>query len=173
MAESWKFCSEEGQTISLHDHCITKTEEVGADLVLYFTDDGFDVEKENPCNPTGRHRNTGPAALVLKNWRFLDGAFYRNCYELWPDGTKRELPEVPLTKEMFLGGGMSIEVLAHDWKPETGVLSLDADGGLYCDEPDIPDGPEGFMTLELYAERLLFCWNDLPEDAWFQERGET
>ena len=89
MAESWKFCSEEGQTISLHDHWISKVDQVGEDLMLHFSSDGFDVTKDNPLNPTGRHRNTGPA---------------------------------------------------------------------------------GFIMLELYAQQVLFCWNDLPRDAWFQEQ---
>jgi hypothetical protein len=88
MADKWKFVSEDGETISLHDHCITSVEEIGTDLILHFTDDGFDVTKDNPLNPTGRHRNAGLA---------------------------------------------------------------------------------GFIMLELYAQRVLFCWNDLPRDAWFQD----
>lgn len=88
MADKWKFVSETWETISLHDHCITSVEEIGTDLILHFTDDGFDVTKDNPLNPTGRHRNTGLA---------------------------------------------------------------------------------GFIVLELYAQRVLFCWNDLPRDAWFQD----
>ena len=89
MAGGWKFVSEDEGSISLHDHWISRVDQVGEDLMLHFSSDGFDVTKDNPLNPTGRHRNTGPA---------------------------------------------------------------------------------GFIVLELYAQRLLFCWNDLPRDAWFQER---
>ena len=51
------------------------------------------------------------------------------------------------------------------------MFHLDGDGGVYCEDSDARDGPEGFIVLELYAERLLFCWNDLPQDAWFQNNG--
>ena len=88
MVGGWKFVSEDERSISLHDHWISKVDQVGEDLMLHFSSDGFDVTKDNPLNPTGRHRNTGPA---------------------------------------------------------------------------------GFIVLELYAQRVLFCWNDLPRDAWFQD----
>ena len=169
MTKDWRFVSEEAETISLHDHCITSVEEDGPDLILRFDEDGFDVTKDNSLDPTGRHRNTGPAAIVLKNWRFLDGAFDRDCYQHWPDGRNEYLPERPLTREIFLSDAFEMEVLDHNWNLESGVFHLDGDGGIYYDDPNAPDGPRGFIELELHAERVLFCWNDLPRDAWFQD----
>ena len=169
MTGSWKFVSETWETISLHDHCITRAEEIGPDLALHFDGDGFDVTKDNPLNPTGRHRNTGPAAIVLKNWRFLEGAFNRDVEVHCPDGTRYYLSEEPLTKVQLLSGVLEAEVLDHSWDPESGVFRLDGDGGVYYEDPDTPDGPEGFIVLKLYAQRVLFCWNELPRDAWFQD----
>ena len=51
MADKWKFVSEDGETISLHDHCITSVEEDGPDLILRFDEDGFDVTKDTPLIP--------------------------------------------------------------------------------------------------------------------------
>ena len=169
MADKWKFVSEDGETLSLHDHCITRAEEIGPDLALHFDGDGFDVTKDNPLNPTGRHRNTGPAAIVLKNWRFIDGALDRGVEVNYPNGTRYSLPEKPLTRELLLSGAFEAGVLEHDWSPESGVFHLDGDGGVYYEGSETPDGPAGFIVLELYAQRVLFCWNDLPRDAWFQD----
>ena len=169
MENGWKFVSEDAETIPLHDHLISAVEERGPDLVLHFSKDGFDVTKDNPLNPTGRHRNTGPAAIVLKGWRLLEGAFDRDVEVNYPDGTRRCLPEKPLTREQLLSGAFEAGVLDHGWNPESGVFRLDGDGGVYSADPGAPDGPEGFIVLELHAERVLFCWNELPRDAWFQD----
>ena len=169
MSGGWKFMSEDAETISLHDHRMTSVEESGPDLVLHFDRDGFDVARDNALNPTGRHLNTGPAAIILKHWRFLDGVFDRYVEVTCPDGTRYLCPETPLTREMFVSGAFAAEVLDHGWNSESGMLRLDGDGGIYYGDPDTPDGPEGFITLDLYAERVLFCWNSLPRDAWFQD----
>lgn len=166
MENRWKFVSEDAETISLHDHGISSVEERGPDLVLHCSEGGFDVTKDNPLNPTGRHRNTGPAAIVLKNWRFLEGVFDRDVEVHCPDGTRYSLPEKPLTSEQLLSGAFEVEVLDFNWDQESGVLHLDGDGGVYDGDSE---GPGGFIVLELYAERLLFCWNELPRDAWFQD----
>ena len=163
MESRWKFVSEDAETISLHDHCITSVEEGGPDLALHFSEGGFDVTKDSPLNPTGRHRSTGPAAVVLKNWRFIEGAFNRDVEVNCPDGTRYFLPEEPLTRQLLLSGAFEAEVLEFDWDRASGTFRLYGDGGV-CD-----DGPDGFIVLELYAERVLFCWNGLPRDAWFQD----
>ena len=168
MTNHWTCVSEDAGTISLHDHRISRVEEAGANLIFAF-ESGFDVTKDNSLNPTGRHRNTDPAAIILEGWQFIEGAFNRSVEVHYPDGTRRRLPEKPLSKELFLSGAFEVEVLDFDWTPETGAFHLDGDGGIYYDEPDTPDGPVRFVTLDLYVERLLFCWNDLPRDAWFQD----
>ena len=166
VTERWKFVSEDADTISLHDCYIDRVEEAGMDLILHF-DEGFDVTNDNPLNPTGRHRNTGPAAIILKNWRFLEGTFNRDVKVSFPDGTQYYLPEEPLNQEQL--AAFSAEVLDFGWNPETGEFRMDGDGGIYYDDPDIPDGSVGFVVLRLCAAQALFCWNDLPRDAWFQD----
>ena len=170
MLDHWKFVSEEWETISLHDHSITSVEEAGPDLILRFDDDGFDVTRDNSLNPTGRHRNTGPAALVLKNWGWKEGAFGPNCFRVIPldNGQKQyiPLPVVPITREQFLHE-LELEVLDFTWEQEKPLVTLEGNG--YMDPP--PPGSEtGFVTVLLSCSQLSFCWNDLPEDAWFQER---
>ena len=162
----WSFVSGGWKTVSLHDHCVTRTEEVGPDLVLHFEEDGFDITRDDPLNPTGRHRNTGPAAVVLKHWRWERGAFGPNCFrEVRLDNGEKEyipLPVVPISKNQFLQG-LELEVLDFTW--EEGALTLE--GSVF---PDPPPGSEtGFVEIVLSGQRLLFCWNELPRDAWFQD----
>lgn len=170
MTGSWKFVSETWETISLHDHCITSVEEIGTDLILHFTDDGFDVTKDTPLNPTGRHRNTGPAALILKNWCWKEGAFGSNCFQVISlDNGQKEyipLPVVLITREQFLRD-LELEVLAFTWEREKSLVTLEGNG--YMDPP-LSGSEDGFVTVLLSCNRLLFCWNDLPRDAWFQEQ---
>lgn len=161
--------SEEAETISLHDHVITSAEESGPDLVLRFDGGGFDVTKDNPLNPTGRHRNTGPAAVILKNWGWQEGAFGPNCFRIirLDNGQEQRipLPIVPIAREQFLHG-LELEVLGFTWEREKGLLTLDGDGSL---DPPPPGSEDGFVEITLSCDRLLFCWNDLPQDAWFQD----
>lgn len=163
----WSFVSEGWKTVSLHDHCVTRTEEVGPDLVLHFEEDGFDITRDDPLNPTGRHRNTGPAAVVLKHWRWERGAFGPNCFrEVRLDNGEKEyipLPVVPISKNQFLRG-LELEVLDFTW--EEGVLTLEGSGFL---DPPPPGSETGFVEIVLSGQRLLFCWNELPRDSWFQD----
>ncbi len=165
MTGRWVFVSEDAGTISLHDCCIDRVEEDGADLALHFDDDGFNVTRDNPLNPTGRHRNTGPSAIVLENWRWVDGAFGRGCEEIRPDGTKVPVPESYISREQFLAG-LKMEIMDFSWDRERGLLTLFADSWI----EDLPTQPCSFCETVLGCDRLLFCWNGLPEDAWFQER---
>ena len=169
MAGVWKFISEEADTISLHDHCISQAEEDGTDLILRFDDDGFDVTKDNSLNPTGRHRNTGPAAIVLKNWRWGEGSFGPYCFQVIPlDNGRKEyvpLPIVPITRAQFLHE-LTLEVLNFTWEPEQSLLTLEGDGRI---TPPPPGSETGFLEIKLFGEQMLFCWDDLPRDAWFQD----
>ncbi|WP_251315907.1 hypothetical protein [Flintibacter muris] len=170
MAENWTFVSEEWKTISLHDHRITCVEESGPDLILRFDEDGFDVTCDNSLNPTGRHRNTGPAAAILKNWCWEDGAFGSYCFRIIRLGNGQEkhipLPIVPITRTQFLHD-LTLEVLDFIWEPDKGLLTLDGNGYM---SPPPPGSEDGFADIKLRCDRLLFCWNGLPQDAWFQER---
>lgn len=161
--------SEEVETISLHDHCISRVEEIGTDLILHFTDDGFDVTKDNPLNPTDRHRNTGPSALVLKHWSWREGAFGRNCFKVIcrDNGQKQHipLPVVPVSRAQFLHD-LELEVLGFTWEQENSLVTLEGSG--YMDPP-LPGAESGFVEIVLSCDRLLFCWNELPRDAWFQD----
>lgn len=162
MHGNWKFISEDAQTISLHDHWISLIDENGADLVLHFAADGFDVTRDNALNPTGRHRNTGRAAVILQNWRWVEGVFNRGVTEIKPGGVRYALPETPLPCEMFLHHLEDLEIYDHAWNAETGQLILAGDW--YTDE-----NQSEFCTITLGCNRLFFCWNALPHDAWFQD----
>jgi len=131
--KDWRFCSQEDDTISLHDCVMDRVEWDKGGLWLIF-EDGFNVAKDNSLNPTGRHRLTGKAAVFLKNGSYLESAIQRE-----------QLAE------------LSPEVLDFTWEPEKRHLSIFA----------IDD--VGYCEINFSCESLWFCWNELPEDAWFQE----
>lgn len=161
MDGGWNFVSEDAGSISLHDCRMDRAEERGTDLLLRF-DEGFDVTRDNALNPTGRHRNTGPAAIFLRNWRYIGGTWGRGCEQIFSDGRRVPLPETPIPRAQLLTE-LSFEILEFDWR--NGVLTIFADGWT----EDAPASACGFCEIALGGEHLLFCWNDLPRDAWFQD----
>ena len=64
--KNWRFCSQEDETISLHDCVIDCVEWAEHGIWLSF-ENGFNVTKDNSLNPTGRHRLTGKAAVFFYN----------------------------------------------------------------------------------------------------------
>lgn len=164
--KSWKFQSEDWETISLHDCRISSIEQKGDNIVLSFAE-GFNVERENARNPTGRHRKTGPSAVILEGGRFLEGAFDRNVVESVrsADGTFREVPlqEHPMDEDTFLNK-VELEVMAYQWDREKGRFLLDCNNLADMGTP----GCRMFCQIVLACDRALFCWDDLPRDAWFQ-----
>ena len=153
--KDWRFCSQEDDTISLHDCVMDHVEWDKGGLWLIF-EDGFDVTKDNSLNPTGRHRLTGKAAVFLKNGSYLEGAWNRNCTMQNPGDSKPiPLQEISIQREQL--AELSPEVLDFTWEPEKRHLSIFA----------IDD--VGYCKINFSCESLWFCWNELPEDAWFQE----
>ena len=167
--KGWRFRSEDWETISLHDCRISIIEQTEDRLVLFFAE-GFDVERDNPLNPTGRHRNTGPAAVLLEGGHFLEGAFGRNVVESVrsADGTFQDVPlqEHPMDEDIFLHK-LELEVMAYQWDRDKGRFTLDCDH-LTNEGP----WPRIWCQIVLACDRAVFCWNDLPRDAWFQKTGE-
>ena len=105
--KDWRFCSQEGDTISLHDCIMDHTEWEKGGLWLVF-ESGFNVTKDNSLNLTGRHRLTGKAGVFLKAGSYLEGAWNRNC--TWQASANSEpipLREIPIQREQFT-----------DWSPE-------------------------------------------------------
>lgn len=168
MKTQWKFQSEDDTTISLHDCVIDRIEQAEDGLWLWF-EDGFNVTKDNALNPTGRHRNTGPAAIHLAHARFCGGTFNRDVVQTWraENGQIMEfkLPETPLTAEMF-SHFSEIEILDFQWQRAQQLFSIDT-GNWSSLDPDAPD--IAFCSINLHCARVLFCWDDLPRDAWFQD----
>lgn len=153
--KDWYFCSQEDDTISLHDCVMNRLEWDKGGLWLIF-EDGFDVTKDNSLNPTGRHRLTGKAAVFLKNGSYLEGAWNRNCTMQNPgDSEPIPLQEISIQREQL--AELSPEVLDFIWEPEKRHLSITA----------IDD--VGYCEINFSCESLWFCWNELPEDSWFQE----
>ena len=153
--KDWRFCSQEDDTISLHDCVMARVEWEKDGLWLIF-EDGFDVTKDNSLNPTGRHRLTGKAAVFLKDGAYLEGAWNRNCTtQNSGDSEPIPLQEIPLRQEQFRA--WSPEVLDFTWEPEKRHLSIAAIDGI------------GYCEINFSCESLWFCWNELPTDAWFQD----
>lgn len=170
MAEkSWRFQSEDWETISLQDCRISDIEQTEDRLVLFFAE-SFDVERDSSLNPTGRHRNTGPAAVILEGGHFLEGAFGRNVVASVrsTDGTFRDVPlqEHPMDENTFLHK-LELEVMAYQWDRENGRFTLDCDN-LTNEGP----WPRICCQIVLACDWAVFCWNDLPRDAWFQRTGK-
>lgn len=93
--KDWRFCSQEDDTISVHD-CIMNRLEWDKGGLWLILEDGFNVAKGNSLNPTGRHRLTGKAAVFLKNGSYLEGDWNQNCTMQNSGGSKpipcRRLP---------------------------------------------------------------------------------
>lgn len=149
----WKFISDNCDSISLHD-CDISEFVFGEDVVLIF-EDGFDVAAQNLLNETGRHKRTGKAAAVLKNGRYISGEMslgrvYNSAGEGFTDECrsieKNELSELEL------------EVL--DFKFEDGTAFFVGDSWK----------EHSFCELKFSCEKVIFCWNEFTDDAWFQEK---
>ena len=161
MEQEWKYQSTEDNTISLHDCVIDRVEMLGDDIILYFDEYGFNVTKDNSLNPTGRHRNTGPAAVILKNGCYHTGIGNRNTTETrLVEGKRiaRTLPEILISKESFVQELIEGEILEFEWNQDLRRFTLRMVDGIHF----------VFFELEFICDKVLFCWNDLPEDAWFQ-----
>lgn len=153
--EDWRFCSQEDDTISLHDCGMDLLKQTEDGLWLVF-ENGFNITKDNPFNPTGRHRLTGKAAVFLKAGTYLDGSWNRGCTIQGPeDAVPVPLQEVPIQQEQFMG--LSPEVLDFTWEPGRNRFTIDAIDW------------EGYCNFVFACEEVWFCWNELPEDAWFQD----
>lgn len=150
--KDWRFCSQEDDTISLHD-CIMNRLEWDKGGLWLILEDGFNVAKGNSLNPTGRHRLTGKAAVFLKNGSYLEGDWNQNC-TMQNSGGSKPIPLQEIAKQL---AEFSPEVLDFTWEPEKRHLSIFA----------IDD--VGYCEINFFCESLWFCWNELPEDAWFQE----
>ena len=151
----WRFCSQEDDAISLHD-CAMDHMKCDKDGLWLMFEDGFDVTKDNSLNPTGRHQLTGKAAVFLKEGSYLEGDWNRNCTQQGPnDSDPIPMQEVPILWEQLVD--LSPEVLDFTWDPDKQYLSITAiDNVGYCDI--------NFACVEVW-----FCWNELTEDAWFQD----
>ncbi len=153
--KDWRFCSQEDETISLHDCVMDGVNWAESGIWLSF-ENGFNVTKDNSLNPTGRHRLTGKAAVFLSNGVYLEGAWNRNCTMQTPsDPEPILLQETPIPQEQF--ADWSPEVLDFTWEPENQRFSIDAVDHI------------GFCEINFSCTELWFCWNELPEDAWFQD----
>ena len=158
MEQQWKYQSVEDNTISLHDCVIDRVELSGGDVILYFDEYGFNVTKDNSLNPTGRHRNTGPAAVILKNGCYQTGTGKRNITEpRLVDGKTmvHTQPEVLISKESFAQELIEGEILKFEWNQDLRLFTLKMVGGINFE----------YYEMEFICDKVLFCWNDLPEDA--------
>lgn len=153
--KDWRYCSQDDDTISLHD-CVMGRMEWDKDGLWLMFEDGFHVTKDNSLNPTGRHRLTGQAAVFLQSGSYLEGAWNRNCTRQGPDDPEPiPLQEIAIPPEQLTD--WSPEVLDFTWESEKRHLSITAIDGI------------GYCEINFSCAELWFCWNELPEDAWFQD----
>ena len=136
----WKFVSEDENTISLHDMVINKI--IIKNGVQFIFEGGFAVTKENANNITGKHKQSGESAVSLINGKYIAGINH----------DKGSIIEKELLDALVL------EVLNFEWVKEKEKLivfgnSLSSNGEV--------------LELQFYCTYILFCWNDLFEDAWF------
>lgn len=65
------------------------------------------------------------------------------------------MQEIPIEREEAYR--LLPEVLDFTWESEQKLFTVDAcDGSAYC-------------RLVFSCKDVWFCWNSLPEDAWFQD----
>ena len=140
---SYKYNAESG--VTLHDCEITEWI-FGEDITMVF-EDGFDVFADCPRNDTGRHKRTGKSAVILKNSSFVSGKTYLANDE------EKQVNKEELTK-------MEFDVLDFKILPDSVILECDA----------WEDGSDaGFCELKFSCEKVLYCWNEFTDDAWFQK----
>ncbi len=149
----WRYCSEDWKSISLHDNFISGM--LFEDDVTIEFEDGFDVCAENPLNDTGRHKYTGQAAVLLKNGRFIS-AKYPSYTEKLPDGSENVVSE----EKMSLDELRRLELEVFDFDFEENVVTI------WC---SVWNNSKSFCEFKLSCDKLLFCWNELLGDSWFQK----
>lgn len=139
----FKYCAETG--VTLHDCSIT--EWILQEYITMVFEEGFDVFANCPQNDTGRHKRTGKSAVILKNSDFISGKVYLANNE-----------EKQLNKTEFTG--LELDVLDLKILPDSVILACDA----WKDGKDA-----GYCEAELSCEKVLYCWNEYTDDAWFQK----
>ena len=140
---SYKYSAESG--VTLHD-CEINEWIFGDDITMVF-EDGFDVFADCPRNGTGRHKRTGKSAVILQNGSLVSGKTYLANDE------EKQVNKEELTK-------MEFDVLDFKILPDSVILECDA----WKDGKDA-----GFCELEFSCEKVLYCWNEFTDDAWFQK----
>lgn len=167
MKQAWRFQSEDGDTISLHDCLIRGFKEMEGHILLHVAD-GFDVASSNSLNHTRRHKHTGPAVVVLCHSRFQKGAFNSGGIKetSWKDGVlqERTLAEIEMTEKM-LKQAFTIEVLSSTWDAAQEHFLIFGQGWAE-DEPNVK---EQFCEIGFICKRVVYCWDNFVEDAWFQQ----
>lgn len=145
----WRYCSEDWQSVSLHD-CDISEFLFGDDIELIF-EYGFDIYAENPLNETGRHKRTGKASVLLKSGKLVSAEY--------PEYTETDGSVIPAkTIDPQELQPLELEVYGFDY--ESGIFGLDclawANMSLLC-------------RVQFSCAEALFCWNEFTKDAWFQD----
>ena len=141
----WKFQTNDCR-VTLHDHEITEFV-FDEDITLIF-EDGFDVFADCSLNKTGRHKQTGKAAVILKNSKFVSGFISSGFVD-------RHITQDELLQ-------LELEVLDFRRLPDSVILECDA-----WSRDTHKDA--GFCEAEFSCTDVLFGWNEFTDDAWFQK----
>lgn len=167
MEQIWRNQSADSDTISLHDCMISEIVQTEAAIVLNFAD-GFDVTCNHSLNHTGRHKRTGPAAVILQHGHFEEGSFNSGGTQQisMVDGVivERIIPEIALSEQAFFKK-ITFEVLSFTWEAAQKHFLL---FGLNWTN-DGPACQEEYCEIRLSCEHVVYCWNEFVANAWFQQ----
>ena len=156
--KNWKFQSNRLDEIYLHDNVITEFVKEGNDVILLFNDIedgvayGFDVCKENPLNNTGKHKLTGRAAIILKDFSLLEGK------EHLVGNVTNTLDE----DHLFDGHLHDQIVSSFEWNDHSKTFTL-------YSFPD--ENPSKYYRIDFvfHCSEAFACWNEFVQDSWFEE----
>lgn len=139
----WKYCSEDFDTISLHDNIIDSVEDK-ENIIINFLD-GFDVIANNSENKTGRHKHTSAGIIEL-----VDGKLIEAVFDNSPACSSKQ-------DKLLINELKSIEVLESENDKRANEFMIYGIIG------------KGFCEVKFSCSKVLIRWNEYSGDAWFQD----
>ena len=152
---NFKYVSENTfKHITLHD-CVIE-EIIVSDNKIIFIFDHIDVLLSHPLNDFDNPKCTGKAELIFENYSELKSLNYETSYI---NGDK-----VIVTDEKVIGPS-ELNKIAKDME----VLDVQEEisGNIFELTFSGIDEYRNFNVFKLKFEKLIVCWNEFRDDAWF------
>lgn len=134
--------------VSLHD-CTISTVTFGRDITLFFIE-GIYVLSQNSCNKAGHHERTGPAAVILRDGRYLNGYFEGIIKN--QDGLEILSPVLQIMEKDI--EKYEIVVLSYFLKKKKNIVELQ--GFSY----EVEEGYPPYCSLFFSCSEIMYCWNE-------------